>query len=573
MSNDMYIPGCERVNLRGPSSAAASHANLPSWMQRMKELQAQARLQNNIARVRQRELEAAVEDFAKTLPDALEAAPWIRGLASWSALPHSCPACVCTFTSSDSCKRAAMAKQAADPSELPLEHLAKLWRQRHDGILGGQADEDIAAVTQQKLCLRRGMCLCRGEGRLVALLWNNAQQCVKRAFRADLHKDLLKSGLVCLRWLPSSPDPQRELDEAELHKFTFVAYHSFKPWDPTFLSLQHSARDVGDGWFALSVVVRNNMPHFTHPHMFIGAELDLELQWSLQILRLSTRKQPFAVSHGLVCAQPAPSHPHCHVIWRGRLAETRRLRMHGRRRDAQPAQNVGAEAAEQPLDLVEGDPDGAVAEVMADPDFDARSESQFDPELELLWGEVAEQLGGAEQNSEIGSEASSESEEEPDPAQHLPEDDPAEAAPAQAAPLDADNAAIRGEDGPGGADVRSNSSSDSSNHRNQHEFTHNWGRGFRMVFRPPRAFQAVCRYHDRHARTKCTKTLTCRSASEEDRAHTLKRLQLWCLAAPLHANRSGHMGGRGLRAASDQDLLLSADELLARERLLPPPPP
>ena len=93
---------------------------------------------------------------------------------------------------------------------------------------------------------------------------------------------------------------------------------------------------------------------------------------------------------------------------------------------------------------------------------------------------------------------------------------------------------------------------------------------FRMTFKAPNSWQALCRYHAVHEKTKCTKAATVGAGtSTED---VLKRLKLWCLSANAHATRQEHMGPRGLPQFSAEDLGKHDDELAALEAAMPPLP-
>ena len=59
-------------------------------------------------------------------------------------------------------------------------------------------------------------------------------------------------------------------------------------------------------------------------------------------------------------------------------------------------------------------------------------------------------------------------------------------------------------------------------------------------------WQAHCPYHARGQRTRCTKSVVVPAAfTIEDKELLIRKLKFWCVQAPLHESRQGHLGGRG----------------------------
>ena len=98
--------------------------------------------------------------------------------------------------------------------------------------------------------------------------------------------------------------------------------------------------------------------------------------------------------------------------------------------------------------------------------------------------------------------------------------------------------------------------------------TFEWGENsrFRLTFRPPNGFQALCRIHSASAEssTRCTKACTFVASDPDSRLRALKKLKSWCLVAPNYRTRLEHQGGRGL---SEEHLLFQTESDAALDKL------
>ena len=68
---------------------------------------------------------------------------------------------------------------------------------------------------------------------------------------------------------------------------------------------------------------------------------------------------------------------------------------------------------------------------------------------------------------------------------------------------------------------------------------------FQLTWRPPPhspfgGWIAVCKYHKKNRTTACSRSLTCTTASPEEKHRCLRVLYAWCLAAPNHDRKFWH---------------------------------
>ena len=277
-------------------------------------------------------------------------------------------------------------------------------------------------------------------------------------------------------------------------------------------------------------------PLFLSPHEFINRR-NLELRYCMLRMTLSRAHVPFPRSTGLVKASLL-AEPMVRV-WQGSQAEARRRR---------PEQEVRQESDEEAERAGDSDPERDIDEVEAwlngVEDVELASSSSRSSS-KTSSSSTSSGSGGRPQNSARSSTSSSSCSSSSAASTRV-------ASPEQRLP-------VRGEAPPvAEAEVHPI--------RMHRDATFDWG-PFKFTWREPNGYQALCRFHNRGCRNKCTKTATWRTGDE--REIVVKALKLWCLDATTTHDKLTHQGSRGLPQYTAEQLAVSEEELQARLAALP----
>ena len=440
--------------------------------------------------------------------------------------------------------------QASD-DDIPA--LARAWEDRHKLINPKEPNgEEPANEPWSSKCSSVGFCICSPRGQLISWFWASAMRRLKEKFTGEQQK-LLKNGSVALIW--------RTTEEPRSCVCTCIPLLYLRPWRPTLQvvglcersralisQLQDEADNaqIGDV-FLTATLEPGRPPSFFTPWQFLDT---LELDNSYQVLyaTLSQRAVPFPRSAGHVQMQLLPG---VDLVWQG--AEVERERR-ARRRRAAPFQDIHIGVVPNPNDVAndeEGVPPLAAQEV--------RSHSSED-----------EGPATSSSSSSSPDERSSSSSTSSSSSSSTSSDDSVGANGIQNA--------IPGADNMENALVPVGEAAEPAQHvapdgvvRVQRAESYEWG-AFRLTYKPPCSYQATCRYHHRHAPTKCTK-LASWGVDEAGGAERVQRgLKLWCLRALDHDTKSSHQGRRGLPAFSAAENALSELDMERRLANMPGPP-
>ena len=213
---------------------------------------------------------------------------------SITGVPDRCPAALLSIDVQSAAEMAF--------AEESRSALAEAWRKRHVGVLSSSW-EHAPRRGHQKVCLQRGVCCCRGIGRVLPRIKARLQEfikqlCVNEAFAKSLH-----DGLVLLEWTGEviaapkkrrvSKAPDQGSAEPPQKLYTHIALQYERPWRPTFVLINRLPdQDAGDQYKA-----------FTCRSDAFGAlemstlwewlsRLPLTKQWDVAIWHMSTRSVP-----------------------------------------------------------------------------------------------------------------------------------------------------------------------------------------------------------------------------------------------------------------------------------------
>ena len=314
---DIPPPGLESLPPRAPSFTVLGNA----WCKELERLEKEYRQTNRDRKAQAADLAASVARHASQLPDTFKALPLLDTLGTWSSTPQSHSACVLISTSMEAVQHALAGHDGPHPTSSSWQsNSAAAWQRRHEGLLGH--DSQIQAPKLESLCCRQGRCLCRGAGVLMRRFWTKAQRHVKTLLQhPDTSKKHLGAGLLCFCWTEFS------LEEAALGKlYTYVPFHSFRPWEPTFLCMRrcHREDDPADA-LTLALQLQDEMPLFVMPYDFV-ATCNLDSKWGLVILKLSEHPRPFPHSAGQCRVLRPLLREADNIFWHGSVAEAQRMR-------------------------------------------------------------------------------------------------------------------------------------------------------------------------------------------------------------------------------------------------------
>ena len=468
------------------------------------------------------------------------------GAGEWRASPHTCP-CVTHCQSAVQACASVSVNQSSD--------LQAAWEKRHDVVQHsdpGDLWQRAPLRSQEKMCYKLAFCICTARGHLVSSFWSAASATLKDYFRDPGQMQLLLGGHICVVLRATRADTEEgAVVEVRTHH---VPLHYRKPWRATFCRLDPAdefalqrlqAADIPDETYvALRQPLGHGEPLFQTPHLMINS-LSLQHRWSLMLAVLSERPVAYPHSAGQVMVRLLGET--VVQIWDG---EEREL---AKRRRRKPQQDAAAAAASAD-NVVEA---AARAQAPAEADVPVLDEhvSEDDGGDDLfayvLSGSEHEVASSNDSSSSSSSTSSTSSGE--DSAQdiaNLGREAEEGARDAGAAPAEALHVEIER----GAGDIESHPT------RRVQAETFERG-GFRFSFKPPSSYQALCRQHSRHERTRCTKLGSWQPNEEGGMERVLHALKCWCLRAPACEDRAQHQGSRGFPRLSDEELTLTPAEL------------
>ena len=97
---------------------------------------------------------------------------------------------------------------------------------------------------------------------------------------------------------------------------------------------------------------------------------------------------------------------------------------------------------------------------------------------------------------------------------------------------------------PGAQRARASSKPSTSKHH-VHEDSHAWADGrFHFTYRPTTgpsgSWQCLCRFHKKNATTACTRSMSCRDGTEDEKQRILRCLKAWAVIAPSYTRKRTH---------------------------------
>ena len=502
-------------------------------------------------------------------------------LSAWKALPHTCAALAAVVEP--------LHVSLGGPAEASNPNIAQLqrqWRQRHVGLSDRRKLRNPAPNT--KPCWSSGCCICRGAGLRTHRLWVKARKFLKDKLRSEDDQAKLSSGHVVLLFSQTDPD----IDGQWCICIAQVALQYYKPWRPTLLLLDPADsaerlklltvlhdRNEPPGFFVdLKAKKQDNKLQFATPHDMVAA-LNPSLPFDVAIMVLSQQLSPYVQPPGHVRARMLHR---LEQVWLGLEAESRARRaersggiaammldalsVEGLQVDVNDEVDVGEVGIdEDEVATLEEDLGNFSDDEDNNEDISEELDDDVDDMMPLLQEAWSITQDVTQSDSSSNDDASSTSENEPDPPQvpavpSVPGAVVDEPSVLEQPPVAPDVGQPDAEPQVAVADTQS---------RQVRPETFEFGR-FRITFRPPNSWQALCRYHAAHEKTRCTKAGTVSSTTS--REEVIKKLKLWCLSATSFETREGHMGPRGLPHFNASDLAKDDAELAALEAAMPPLP-
>ena len=404
------------------------------------------------------------------------------------------------------------------------------WESRHNVI-----DEPIGAAVQQKghvsLCCGLNYCICNEHGRLVSWFWSSMMLSLKGRFSRD--STALRSGTVVLLWKGHSGNGC-----VERAVCTHIALHYLRPWRPSFLvtALEEPLDRLGD---LTAITILAAGAQFMSAHEVIHG-LDLQLTWDVSVGLLSTKAIPWPHSSGKARVEMLDEPPL--AVWQGLQRERERRRRCADR--GVPVPDVAEGEQEEPgTENIDEDVDEVLEYLLADAssgseDSDASGSSRSS---QCSNSSSSSSSSSTDRNSNVVAEAVQQ-----------------QAQQAQQQPV---LQAMQQEERQEGEALQ----------RRVRPQSFDWG-AFRFTYKEPSSYQATCRLHSRHERTKCTK-LASWNGGFENAGPVVHALKCWCLRGNQHDNRQQHQGPRGLPRLTAEELRMTPaqlDEQLARMGPLAP---
>ena len=469
----------------------------------------------------------------------------------WKAYPHSCP---CLLAEMD----ATTAVHGESDERIP--HLVEAWATRHR-VVNSSSEETPEPLDTRKVkqCCKDGFCSCTAEGRRCKRIWAALMKGVKERFRGAEESRILSSGTLFLL-IHAFEDGEGHRRVPREHALVHLSLHYHRPWLPVFLMMEVERRDgdhpcieqfvpgaeeTGDVFLtAKPLLSEDDVMQFTYG-VQLASYLNAELRLEVMFATLSERCTPFTASEGkvrLVFLREEPV-----VFWRGSAVE--------------PADDDSALGPSAQTEETDGGADHV--------EEGSKSDEDYADLLLSTWTTAAEasEIGpDSESSSDTSSNASSSSSSTSSSSGGAPEVEGGQ--PEAARAVGAVGQPPSSEPLNAGASVED----EASRTRSRRPESYDWGPNFRLTYKPPASFQALCRYHDARCTTRCTKVGTWHPPNDEDaRAAVVKGLKHWCLKAPLFASRKEHQGKRGLAGLTQSEREVTDAELNEQLARLPDP--
>eukprot|EP00971_Amphidinium_carterae_P218802 4343101-Amphidinium_carterae.3 len=532
-------------------------------------------------------------NYAKELPDLCNRYS-LKQVGPWHRVPHTCPCYCLAYPAS----HAVEAITSANDGEFPAQTLAQEWRRLHVGLEASSASDKKAVP--RRFCMESNFCTCRGDGRVVGRFWAKAKQALTSLFADKALEKLLRRGCVCIQWTSTLLDSGGCTRTPSSPKYTTIPAHSFKPWRPTLLEFDFVEAYSNDSGKFVRLKLRSTpegIPCFFGPHLYTST-LDLTSAWALQLLVFSELNKAFPNSAGEIMVKAWTPEPQC--FWNGKTAEMTRVR--GKKTDRHDIVEEITEEdaldlwADSDCELTGGVGVGDGPEAGVDekenfggwiPDIDSDGLDVFEAgELETVceWLEASEAMRladglAADQpdnvacEEEVGHEQESEAAElRNENAEHSSSSSStssSSSSTSSSASTKSKFASCAALSQGVEAEAMTADAADEGRQRVTRPESHHWGR-FYFTWKPPRAWQATCYFHNRHTNPRCRKTSSIvGDVTEESSAKTLRLLKLWCLQCVLHDTKEGHTSGRGLPHFAEEDLSQTDAALDEAEAALP----